>query len=62
MQDLSDEENRRSDDVALNGTAPLAALRLSQLITRENSVLTIAVIIALDYFGLLSMALSAVPC
>lgn len=62
MLDLSADESPGSDDVPLNGAAPIAALRLSQLVTRENSVLAIAVVIGLDYFGLLSLALAAVPC
>jgi hypothetical protein len=51
-----------SDDLALNGTAPIAISRLATLATKDNALVSIAVIIALDYFGILSQVLTVVPC
>lgn len=51
-----------SDSVPLNGTAPVAAARIASLATRDNALVSIAMIIALDYFGLLSMAATVLPC
>lgn len=52
-----------SDQVPpMNGTAPVAISRIATLATRDNALVSIAMLIALDYFGLLSMAATVLPC
>lgn len=57
-----EERKEGSDQVPLNGTAPVAISRIATLATRDNALVSIALIIALDYFGLLSMAATVLPC
>lgn len=56
------EEKDGSDSVPMNGTAPVAISRIATLATRDNALVSIAMLIALDYFGLLSMAATVLPC
>lgn len=51
-----------SESVPMNGTAPVAISRIATLATRDNALVSIAMLIALDYFGLLSMAATVLPC
>lgn len=60
MQD--EQPNDGSEPLALNGSAPLASLRLAQLATKDNILVSLATVIALDYFGVLGTLLAAVPC
>lgn len=57
------EEKDGSDSVPpMNGTAPVAISRIATLATRDNALVSIAMLIALDYFGLLSKAATVLPC
>lgn len=58
----SPKDAQGSDSVPVNGTAPVAISRIATLATRDNALVSIALIIALDYFGLLSMAATVLPC
>ena len=49
-------------EMPMNGTAPVAISRIATLATRDNALVSIAMLIALDYFGLLSMAATVLPC
>ncbi len=58
-----EEEKDGSDSVPpMNGTAPVAMSRIATLATRDNALVSIALLIALDYFGLLSKAVTVLPC
>ena len=56
------EEKDESDSMPMNGTAPVAISRIATLATRDNALVSIAMLIALDYFGLLSKAATVLPC
>ena len=54
--------NDGSEPLPLNGSATVASLRLAQLATKDNILVSLATVIALDYFGVLGTLLAAVPC
>ena len=57
-----EQQNDGSDSLPLNGSATVASLRLAQLATKDNILVSLATVIALDYFGVLGSLLAAVPC
>lgn len=57
-----DQDVNGDNGMPMNGTAPVAISRIATLATRDNALVSIAMLIALDYFGLLSKAATVLPC